>query len=241
MSSDAQVRANQENAQHSTGPQTETGKAVSSMNNFRHGLTGSSFTVLAFEDQDEYDRLFSGLHFEHQPSTMTESILVEQMAQSYWLRKRALYLQDQCATDEELTLEEQQKQLALFLRYQTTHDRAFHRALTDLLKLRSERRKQQLHEAALSQRAEDINRIGFESQQRNRADQTRREAAEKRRLDEAARSQRAEDRKVELHEFAVLLAEAKLTHQQVLTNNLELDQTLAELAQNRSREAKKAA
>ena len=99
MSTQAQVRANQENAQHSTGPSTKAGKAVSCLNNFRHGLAGNSFTVLDFEDQDEFDALLCGLRAEHQPSTITETILVQKMAQSYWLSKRALYLQDQCCTD----------------------------------------------------------------------------------------------------------------------------------------------
>ena len=222
MATEARIRANQSNAQHSTGPKTESGKAASCKNNFKYGLTGASFTVLDSEDQDEYDHVVSGLLSEHQPSTMTESILVEKMAQSYWLRKRALYLQDECATDEDLTLGEQEKQLALFLRYQTTHDRAFHRALNDLLKLRAERRKarldeaavsqraedvKRLDEAAVSQRAEDVNTIGFESQRRREADQSRREAAEK--------------RKQELHQFAVLLAEAKVDHQLLLNLNQE--------------------
>ncbi|HEX3685228.1 MAG TPA: hypothetical protein VHU83_22015 [Bryobacteraceae bacterium] len=202
MTTEAQITANQANSQHSTGPKSESGKAASCKNNFKYGLTGSFFTVLEFEEQDEYDHVLCGLRFEHQPATMTESILVEKMAQSYWLRKRALYLQDQCATDEELTLEEQGRQLALFIRYQTTHDRAFHRALNDLLKLRAEKRKQE---------------IGFESQRRHEAAESRREAAEKRRQD--------------LHEWAVLLAEAKVTHQQVLTSTLELDRTLAPAAQ----------
>jgi hypothetical protein len=212
MSTEAQIRANQENAQHSTGPKTEDGKAASSLNNFKYGLTGSSFTVLDCEDQDEYDRVLCGLRFEHQPATMTEWILVEKMAQSYWLSKRALYLQDQCCTDEELSLEEQQKQLALFIRYQMTHDRAFHRSLNDLLKLRAERRKAE---------------IGFESQKQKLADQSRREAAEKRKQD--------------LHEYAVMLAEAKVTHQQILNLNLEMDAHTASAAQNLTAGVKKAA
>lgn len=93
MSTEARVRANQENAQHSTGPNTEAGKATSCLNNFRHGLAGNSFTVLDFEDQDEFDALLCGLRAEHQPSTVTETILVQKMAQSYWLSKRAVYLQ----------------------------------------------------------------------------------------------------------------------------------------------------
>ena len=212
MATEAQICANQANAELSTGPNTETGKAASCKNNFRHGLTGSSFTVLDFEDQDEYDRLLCGLRFEHQPSTMTEHILVETMAQSYWLRKRALYLQDQISTDDDLALQQQEKQLALFLRYQTTHDRAFHRALTDLLKLRAERRR---------------NEIGFESQQQKKAQESRRESAEKRRQ--------------ELHELAVLLAEAKLDHQQILNSGLKPDSHASATSANLSPQAKIAA
>jgi hypothetical protein len=212
MSTESQVRANRENAQHSTGPTTQDGKAASCKNNFKYGLTGASFTVLEFEDQDEYNHVLCGLRAEHQPATMTEEILVEKMAQSYWLRKRALYLQDQCCTDEELTLDEQKKQLALFLRYQTTHDRAFHRALTDLLKLRAEKRKAE---------------IGFESQKQKEAQESRRTAAEM--------------RKQELHQFAVLLAEAKIDHQYALTSNAKLDGIIASTRENIPLEAQKAA
>src|ERR1700728_843005 len=227
MATDAQICANQQNAQHSTGPKSESGKAESCKNNFRYGLTGNSFTVLDSEDQDEYDHVLCGLRFEHQPSTMTESILVEKMAQSYWLSKRALYLQDQCATDEDLTLEEQQKQLALFIRYQTTHDRAFHRSLHDLLKLSAEKRRARLDEAALSQRAEDVSKIGFESQKRREAAETRRESAEKRKQD--------------LHELAVLLAEAKVDHQLILSSRLKFENNRATTAENHAVEAQKAA
>ena len=212
MATEAQISANHQNAQHSTGPNTDEGKAASCQNNFKYGLTGASFTVLDFEDQDEYDHVLCGLRFEHQPSTMTEAILVEKMAQSYWLSKRALFLQDQCCTDEDLTLEQQQKQLSLFIRYQTTHDRAFHRSLNDLLKLRAEKRKQE---------------IGFESQKQKLADQSRRDSAEKRKQD--------------LHRLAVLLAEAKVDHQLLQNLNLEATNERSFGAANNSQEAKKAA
>jgi len=51
-----------------------------------------------------------------------------------------------------------QKAVANFARYQALHDRLFQRALHDLLKLRAERRKEQ---------------IGFESQKRAQANETR--------------------------------------------------------------------
>lgn len=48
----------------------------------------------------------------------------------------------------------------------TTHDRAFHKALSTLLSLRAEKRKARLDEAALRQRAQGSKKIGFVSQQR---------------------------------------------------------------------------
>ncbi len=48
------------------------------------------------------------------------------MAQSYWLAQRALRLQNECFTDEGVD----DKRLSLYMRYHTTHERAFHKALT---------------------------------------------------------------------------------------------------------------
>jgi hypothetical protein len=226
MSTEAQIRANQENAQHSTGPKTESGKAASSLNNFQHGLTGTAFYFIHGEDPEQFDRLLTGLRSEHQPTTITESILVENMARAYWLSQRALRCQHACFTDGTLTMEEQSRRLAIFLRYQTTHDRAFRNALNDLLKLRSERRKAVLDEAALCQRAEDANEA-FVSQKQKEA--------------VIALRQSAENRRQERHKWDVLLAEAKVDHQIILNSNLELDRKLAGAAQNDTLEARKAA
>jgi hypothetical protein len=190
MATSAQVAANQSNAQHSTGPKTPLGKAIAAQNNFRYGLTGV-FSVLPWENQGEFDALFTGLCSEHQPATPTEAALIEKMAQALWLGKRALLLQELTfKLDMPACIDE--KQLALFIRYQTTHDRAFHKCLDQLLKLRAEKRKQE---------------IGFESQKYQQADQTRRQAAE--------------NRKQELHHYSVLLGEAKLDHQLVLNSKIQ--------------------
>ncbi|MGI8960130.1 MAG: hypothetical protein ACR2IV_10295 [Bryobacteraceae bacterium] len=160
MTSAAQLAANQSNAQHSTGPKTQAGKAISARNNFRHGFSGA-FTVLPWESQDEFDMLLGGLRDEHKPSGLTETILVDKMAQAIWLSKRAVMLQH-VTFNHELPVCDDGKQLALYLRYQTTNERAFHKCLNDLLKLRAEKRKQG---------------IGFELQKQKQADQTRREGA----------------------------------------------------------------
>jgi len=57
---------------------TQSGKTASSQNNFRHGLTGV-FRVLPTENQAEFDELLASFRTEHQPSTIAESILVDNM------------------------------------------------------------------------------------------------------------------------------------------------------------------
>ncbi|MFL6416101.1 MAG: hypothetical protein ACJ74Y_10595 [Bryobacteraceae bacterium] len=171
------LEANRENAQLSTGPTSEEGKAVSSRNNFRHGFTGA-FCLLAGESHDEFHQLVADLGDEHQPATVTESILVNDMARHYWLHQRALRMQEECFSFD-LTAPDTQKQLDLFLRYGLTHERAFARCLSALLKLRKDR-------LSLER--------GFESQEREQArdrarqakEQSTRETAEPEREDDGA-------------------------------------------------------
>jgi hypothetical protein len=161
MSTAAQLEANRENAQHSTGPITEEGKARSSQNRFKHGFC-SRFEVLESEDQDAFNRLCLSLRTEHNPSTPTENILVDRMAQHYWLSQRAQLMQDMAFAAADRPLEHAQKAFALYLRYQTTNDRAFSKCLNDLLKLRAERRKQE---------------IGFEREKQREAELARKQEA----------------------------------------------------------------
>lgn len=137
----AQLAANQANAQLSTGPQTEAGKAASSQNRRTYGLTGA-FVLLPHEDANEYHALYESLLREHQPATATETLLVKKMAQHQWLSDRALYQQSLCFEKEDFFAFE--KQVSLFMRYHTTHHRAFHQALTELQKAQQERRQQEL-------------------------------------------------------------------------------------------------
>ena len=188
MSTEAQVAANQANAQHSTGPKSATGKATICLNAFRHGLAGA-FMILSNEVREDFDELYQGLLAEHKPETPTEILLVESMAQHYWLKQRALRLQAFCFDDEGGCDE---KQLALYLRYQTTHERAFYKSLNTLLKLRADKRKAE---------------IGFVSQQRQTEAHARKQAIEKRKQD--------------IHKWKVLQAEAEVDHQILMNVNLQ--------------------
>jgi hypothetical protein len=217
MSTEAQRAANKDNARLSTGPTTQEGKAISSQNRRKFGLTGR-FTVLPWEDQEDFNLLVTRLRAEHQPNIAFETDLIEKMAQHFWLAQRAVLLQEICF-DRETPFCDCQKQLALYLRYQTTHERAFERCAKELRTLRNESRKQ---------------RIGFDSQKQKEAAETRREANENRR-------QAAENRKQELHQWAVLLAEAKVDHQQMLTSDVRFNETLAQLKEEDRKTVQKAA
>jgi hypothetical protein len=114
------------------GPRTPEGKAISSLNNLQHGLTGT-FRIVGNERQEEYDTLLAALTEEHQPATATELILVEKIAEHRWLSRRAQRLQDVALTEDDL------KRLSIYLRYQTANDRGFHKCLSELNKLKKDR------------------------------------------------------------------------------------------------------
>jgi hypothetical protein len=92
MATAAQILANQHNAQHSTGPRSEAGKAASSQNAAKHGLS-AAFRVLAHEDQSEFNDLLATLRDEQQPANEHQAFLVEQLAKTHWLLSRAQRLE----------------------------------------------------------------------------------------------------------------------------------------------------
>jgi hypothetical protein len=92
MATTAQILANRQNAALSTDPRTAEGKAASARNATRHGLS-SAFTVLAHEDQAEFDSLLSDLRAHFKPQNVVQKLLIDQMAKAQWLLARAQRLQ----------------------------------------------------------------------------------------------------------------------------------------------------
>ncbi len=129
---------NRANAQYSTGPRTPVGKLASSRNSLKHGLASGEM-IIPGEDPAVFEALLRDLLEDHQPAAASEELLVKEMAQSWWLTQRALRFQNECFTENGVD----EKRLALFLRYQTTHDRAFHKALNTLTRLKQSRARQQ--------------------------------------------------------------------------------------------------
>ena len=77
------LQANRANAQKSTGPRTEEGKAVVSLNSVTHGLRARR-AVMLIEDREDFRQLCKDLFDEFQPMTPTEAHLVETIAVNQW-------------------------------------------------------------------------------------------------------------------------------------------------------------
>ena len=78
MTTEAQIKANQENAKRSTGPTSIEGKKRSSMNAVTHGIL-SSVTALPGEDQGVLDHLREGVLATYRPQDTMEQFLVDRI------------------------------------------------------------------------------------------------------------------------------------------------------------------
>jgi hypothetical protein len=85
--SDAQLQANRANAQLSCGPVTPAGKAKSSLNALKTGLTGQT-VLLPTDDPDLYREHVDRLHAELKPVGELESQLVQRIADAQWRLNR---------------------------------------------------------------------------------------------------------------------------------------------------------
>ena len=83
MPSQAQVDANRQNAQQSTGPRSEAGKAASSRNAVTHGFTGATFVVSPAE-KEAWERFRDELLPHFNPQTPAERAYALAVIQNRW-------------------------------------------------------------------------------------------------------------------------------------------------------------
>ena len=132
---------NENNYNKNGGPRSFAGKAISSKNAQKHGLTGKQI-VMPGEDPAAFEALVSDFEKDYQPQTAVEAILVHDLAKYHWLKQRAIRLSQQAFLTD-LALDP--KHLELMIRYQGANDRAFRatlRALDDAQKARLKREKE---------------------------------------------------------------------------------------------------
>ena len=158
MASEAQVRANEQNAQQSTGPRTEEGKAASAMNALKHGLR-SAAALLPEEDAQALAALHAELRQDLRPSGPMEELLFDRVVGAAWRLRRAYLVErgvfervkgtyDPSDTQPTFTQQLRRKfqyacesadALGKLSRYENSIERGMHRSLVELRRLQASR------------------------------------------------------------------------------------------------------
>ena len=158
MASKRQIAANRRNARKSTGPKTPEGKRVSRMNALKHGVSARSL-LLDWEDPDEFDTFGQCLRRDLAPEDAAEEMLVEKIIQLGWRLERGSRAETAAIRyavsqnpepggwDPEVrrwrrdmaVLEN--RDVEKIMRYETSLENRFYRALNELRRYREARRQ----------------------------------------------------------------------------------------------------
>ena len=140
MASVSQLTANQANAQHSTGPRTDEGKARVSQNALRHGLTARHL-VIRDDEREEYADLLNSLSSELDPQGAVETVAFHELLHAAWClhRFRRIEAEASRGTVEDFTDPATTTVLDRLTRYQSRAQRAWQKALHELRVLQTNR------------------------------------------------------------------------------------------------------
>ena len=134
--------SNAANAQLSTGPRTEKGKARSSQNARKHGLTAK--TLLIGDDaREEFEEMLAQYQAEIQPEGPIEQCLFEELVASAWNLRRihrmeAALISQTAGLLDLLDNQDIQQKLDRLARHHTRIERTFHRSLRELKALHTD-------------------------------------------------------------------------------------------------------
>ena len=87
MVTEAQLKANRQNAKKSTGPKTAAGKAKSSQNAMTFGILSAN-PLLSDEDPEELSELTNNLISSFRPADQIEAALVDRIIYAIWRQRR---------------------------------------------------------------------------------------------------------------------------------------------------------
>jgi len=165
MSSDLKTKSARANGAKSRGPATPEGRAKSSRNSLRHGLSAKT-VVLPAESRDQFQLLLDAHIQQFQPANSVEADLVEAMAIARWRLRRIWAIETSLLANEltrraediddeftEMTSEDRLawvfetlanggQSLSLLARYEGNLNRAFDRAFKQLNILKSQRQNE---------------------------------------------------------------------------------------------------
>jgi hypothetical protein len=153
---DAQLAANRANAQLSTGPKTDEGKARSSKNSIKHGIFCKDL-LMPGEDEETLRNLRNGMLLSFNPKNEAELMLVDRIIDASWRLQRVrsaehaffssqqTHLQDdeELCDDPAITLslllaDPKDSTLERYQRYSSKLERQMHQAINQLRAMRKE-------------------------------------------------------------------------------------------------------
>ena len=121
-----------------TGPRTEAGKAASSKNAMRHGLT-SMKPVVTEADRPEFEALEAHLRFSLAPTGFLQELTYSRILISAWNMQRVLKLEnallDNSLGEDPLNHPDTEKQAALYQRYYARFEGAYRANLREMERL----------------------------------------------------------------------------------------------------------
>ncbi len=128
MATPAQIAANRQNAQRSTGPRTPEGKARSARNALRHGFASREF-IVPDDERENFESLRTALAAELKPAGALAEILFTQLLHAAWNLHRIALAEAQLydGSRDPLTREDLYPRLELLARYRARFERSFHR------------------------------------------------------------------------------------------------------------------
>ena len=110
MRTQAQIEASKTNGAKSSGPITQDGRARSSQNAIRHGLTSHKSVIIEGESKEEWESFERHFFLKFQPRDFVEERMVIEMAVCQWrlerIRKMQVSLMDRAIADELPVIEE---------------------------------------------------------------------------------------------------------------------------------------
>lgn len=149
--SEKQQAANQQNAQHSTGPKTPEGKAAVRFNALTWGLRARSL-MLRGDKPADYQELWDNLEADWQPQNHTERYYLEQMTTAQWLLTRTAASETRIR-EANLSLERELALLARVGAQRSQLERSFTTAMHELKQLQKERQARSQPQPAQTPRA----------------------------------------------------------------------------------------
>jgi len=141
MATPAQKQANRINAQKSTGPKSDDGKARSSQNARTHGLTSRECFVPPGEEE-EFDSFVGGLREDLRPEGTLEEALFREVVHAAWTMQRCHRAEaslGQGSGVDPMLDEQNEAKLRRIDAYFRRAERSFHKSIKELRALQTER------------------------------------------------------------------------------------------------------